>query len=107
MATADGSPPPNRCRTREQVRALAGGRYAGCNQHHLTDLLAERESIGISRSTVRRILQEEGITSPRTHRVATHVTTGALPEGRDVVQIDGSPQPGSAIEVRASASSVA
>ena len=41
-------------------------------QHHLTELLAEREGIGVSRSTVRRILQEEGITSPRTHRVATH-----------------------------------
>src|SRR5450759_5548762 len=24
--------------TRQRVRALAGGRYAGCNQHHLTDL---------------------------------------------------------------------
>jgi transposase len=58
--------------TRQQVRALAGSRYAGCNQHHLTDLLAEREGISVSRSTVRRILQEEGITSPRTHRIAAH-----------------------------------
>ena len=78
--------------TREQVRALAGGRYAGCNQHHLTDLLAEREGIGVSRSTVRRILQEEGITSPRTHRVATHRTRRErYPKEGMLVQIDGSP----------------
>jgi transposase len=39
--------------------------YAGCNQYHLTDLLAEREGIRISRSTVRRILEDAGISSPR------------------------------------------
>ncbi|HEY8684544.1 MAG TPA: ISNCY family transposase, partial [Chloroflexota bacterium] len=78
--------------TRQQVRALAGGKYAGCNQHHLTDLLAEREGIGVSRSTVRRILQEEGITSPRTHRVATHRSRRErYPKEGMLVQIDGSP----------------
>jgi transposase len=78
--------------TRQQVRALAGGRYAGCNQHHLADLLAEREGIGVSRSTVRRILQEEGITSPRTHRVATHRSRRErYPKEGMLVQIDGSP----------------
>ena len=78
--------------TRKQVRALAGGMCAGCNQHHLTDLLAEREGIGVSRSTVRRILQKEGISSPRTHRVATHRSRRErYPKEGMLVQIDGSP----------------
>jgi len=78
--------------TREQVRVLAQTRYAGWNQHHLTDLLAEREGIGLSRSTVRRILQEEGITSPRMHRVATHRSRRErYPKEGMLVQMDGSP----------------
>ncbi|HEX6506116.1 MAG TPA: ISNCY family transposase [Chloroflexota bacterium] len=78
--------------TREQVRALAHGRYAGCNQHHLTDLLAQREGIRLSRSTVRRILQKEGITSPRTHRVAAHRSRRErYPKEGMLVQMDGSP----------------
>ena len=36
--------------TRNQVVALAQGRYAGFNHHHLTELLAEREGLAMSRS---------------------------------------------------------
>ena len=54
--------------TRHQVRALATGKGAGFNQQHLTEQLAEREGITLSRSTVRRILAAEGITRPRTRR---------------------------------------
>ncbi len=39
----------------DKVRSLAAGPYAGLNICHLTDLLAEREGIVLSRSTVRRI----------------------------------------------------
>ena len=46
---------------RGQVVALACGAYAGCNQHHLRDLLEEREGIKLSRASVRRILQEAGV----------------------------------------------
>src|SRR5450759_2338020 len=40
-----GRTPPNvlDARIRQQVIALAGGKYAGCNQVHLTELLAERD----------------------------------------------------------------
>lgn len=40
----------------ERVRELARGVYAGLNHTHLTEMLAEREGIGLSRSTMRRIL---------------------------------------------------
>src|SRR5215831_6175372 len=52
-------------RIREEVRGqvveLACGVYAGCNQHHLRDVLEEREGIKLSRASVRRILQEAGV----------------------------------------------
>lgn len=50
---------------REQVRALASGRYAGVNHSHLCELLAEREGITLPRSTLSDILREAGIRSPR------------------------------------------
>src|ERR1700694_905793 len=37
---------------RAQVVDLARTKYQGCNQHHLRDLLQEREGITLSRSTV-------------------------------------------------------
>src|SRR3989304_9986274 len=37
------------------VVALAQGPYAGCNHHHLRDLLEEREGVVLSRSTGRRM----------------------------------------------------
>ena len=37
---------------RSQVVALARTIYAGCNDHHLTELLAEREGIQLSRSSL-------------------------------------------------------
>ena len=51
--------------TQEQVTALAKGRYAGFNHSHLTELLAEREGVRLSRSTVRRVLLAGGVRSPR------------------------------------------
>ena len=57
---------------RETVVALARDRYAGANDTHLTELLAEREGIALSRSSVRRILRAEGLASPRRHRPPRH-----------------------------------
>ena len=51
--------------TQHRVRELAEGRYAGFNHTHLTEMMAEREGIELSRSTVRRILLTEGVRSPR------------------------------------------
>jgi len=50
---------------RDQVRALAAGRYAGVNHTHLAELLAERDGIQIPRSTLADILREVGVHSPR------------------------------------------
>lgn len=77
---------------RERVVELARTTYVGCNQHHLTDLLAEREDIHLSRSTVRRLLLGAGIQPPRTHRVPEHRQRREryAREGM-LVQVDGSP----------------
>ena len=57
---------------RERVMKLAQGPYQGFNHCHLTELLAEREGIALSRSTVRRILLGAGIKSPRKRRAPKH-----------------------------------
>ena len=48
----------------EAVR-LARTRYAGVNHTHLSELLREREGIDIGRDTLRRILTNAGVNSPR------------------------------------------
>ena len=58
--------------TQHRVRELAEGRYAGFNHTHLTEMLAEREDIHLSRSTVRRVLLAGGLPSPR-RRKATRL----------------------------------
>jgi hypothetical protein len=50
---------------RGQVIELATTTCAGCNYQHLRDLLAERDGITLSRTSVRRIRLPAGIHSPR------------------------------------------
>ncbi len=50
-----------------RVVALAQGRYAGLNHQHLTEKLAADEGIVLGRTTVRRMLAEAGVTTPRPH----------------------------------------
>jgi len=57
---------------RGQVVALARTQYASVNHTHLTELLAEREGIGLSRTTIRNILTGAGIPSPRRRRPPRH-----------------------------------
>lgn len=57
---------------REQVIALARGRYAGCNHQHLMELLAEHEGIVLSHATVWRLLTGAGQASPRRRRPPRH-----------------------------------
>lgn len=54
--------------TRARVLELHEQKYAGFNDHHLTEKLVEVEQISISRETVRRILRAAGRRSPRTRR---------------------------------------
>ncbi len=74
-----------------RVVAFAKTTYAGCNDSHLAELLAEREGITLSRASVRRILRAAGLRSPRRHRPTRYrgrrerrVAAGML------LQLDGS-----------------
>ena len=77
---------------RGQVVALACGVYAGCNQHHLRDLLEEREGIKLSRASVRRILQEAGVHVVEPRKSPKHrLRRPRYRQEGQLVQIDGSP----------------
>jgi transposase len=77
---------------REQVVELAKSKYAGFNQQHFHEKLDEKEGIPLSRSTVRRILLEEGITSPRKRRAPKHRSRRQrYPKSGMLLQTDGSP----------------
>ena len=74
-----------------QVLELARSTYAGCNTQHLSELLAEREGITLSCSSVRCILLEAGIRSPRKRRPPKHRSRrGRYPEEGMLLQVDGS-----------------
>jgi hypothetical protein len=55
-------------RIRAKVLKLAGGKYAGFNDSHLTEKLQEVEELALSRETVRRILRGAGRASPQKRR---------------------------------------
>ena len=57
---------------REQVLMLRRGKYDGFNDQHFTEKLVEVEGLGLSRETVRRILREAGLGSPRKRRPPKH-----------------------------------
>ena len=77
---------------KKQVLALAQEKYIGFNFQHFTDSLNEREEIDISRSTVRRILLNAGIKSPRRRRPPKHRSRRErYPQEGMLLQIDGSP----------------
>ena len=57
---------------RQRVLDLARTTYRGCNDQHLSELLEEREHLALSRSSVRRILRDGGLPSPRKRRAPQH-----------------------------------
>ena len=69
-----GRAPSNRRseETRARIVDLATGRYAGVNDSHLAELLAEREGITISRAALRRLLRGAGRAAPRRRRPPRH-----------------------------------
>ncbi len=76
---------------RERVIALAQTTYAGANHRHLTELLTEREGLTLSLPTVRRILLDAGLRSPRRRRPPRHRTRRErMPQSGLVVLLDGS-----------------
>jgi transposase len=77
---------------REKVVSLAGGKYDGFNHCHLTEKLREREETPLSRSSVRRILLEKGMRSPRKRRAPLHRSRRErCPREGMLLQTDGSP----------------
>jgi len=79
---------------RTRVLTLARTTYAGVNDHHLTELLAEREGLRVSRKTVQRLLRAAGIGSPRTRRPPRHRRhRERMPQAGLLVQMDGSHHP--------------
>jgi transposase len=77
---------------RQRVADLAGSTYSGFNHQHYTELLAEREGIRLSRSSVRNILLGSGIKSPSKRRPPKHRSRRErYPKEGMLLQIDGSP----------------
>jgi len=76
---------------KKRVLELAQSTYAGCNTQHFTELLAERESIAVSRSAVRLILLRAGLRSTRKRRPPKHRSRRErYPREGMLLQIDGS-----------------
>jgi len=74
-----------------RVVQLAGSRYEGFNTQHFTEVLAEREGIQVSRSSVRRLLIRGGVNRPRKRHSPKHRSRREryAQEGM-LVQMDGS-----------------
>jgi len=75
----------------QQVVAITKERYCGVNHTHLAELLAEREGITLSRSTLRRLLTRAGLPSPRRGRSPRHrYRRQRMPQEGILLQLDGS-----------------
>ena len=89
-----GQPSPRRlpAPVRQAVLRLARSTYAGFNDHHLCEKLCEVEGFSLSRETLRRLLREAGLGSPRKRRAPAH-RQRRLRSAREgeLVQLDGSP----------------
>lgn len=76
----------------KRILQLSRSTYAGFNDHHLCEKLVEREGFSLSRETLRRLLRQHGLGSPRKRRAPVHrqrrVRSARLGE---LVQLDGSP----------------
>ena len=73
------------------VVRLVSTRYHEVNHTHLSELLAEREGINIGRTTLRRILLNAGLSSPRRRRPPKQrVRRQRMPRAGMLIQLDGS-----------------
>jgi len=74
-----------------KVVELAQSPYRGFNHQHLTEELAEEEGIHLCRATIRNILLEAGIRSPRKRRPPRHRSRRErYPREGMLLQTDGS-----------------
>ena len=65
-----GRPSPRRLpvRMRDRILPLARTRYVGFNDHHLCEKLREVEGCSLGRETLRRLLRQNGLGSPKKRR---------------------------------------
>lgn len=76
---------------RSEIVKLAKERYADYNDSHLTEVLAEKHGLEVSRSTVRRIRRQAGQGSPRKRRAPRHRSRRERkPQAGMLLQTDGS-----------------
>jgi transposase len=74
-----------------RVIELAGNKYRGFNHTHLTEKLTECEDLHLSRSSVRSLLLQNGIPSPRKRRTPKHRSRRErFPQEGMLLQTDGS-----------------
>jgi transposase len=74
-----------------RVVELATSTYAGFNREHLTEMLAEREGIQLSRPSVHRILAHAGVAPARKRRAPRHHRRrDRMPRAGMLLQVDGS-----------------
>jgi len=78
---------------RKQVEDLKNSdKYCNANFSHFQELLADKESICLSKPTVYRILVESGLKSPKAHeRVNVHRRRTRKPQKGMLVLVDASP----------------
>jgi transposase len=80
---------------RARAADLAGSKYGGFTTQHLSEIMAEREGVRLSRSTVPRILLQSGMSSPRKRRAPRHRSRRErYPQQGMLLQMDGSPSQG-------------
>lgn len=76
---------------RRQILRLARTTYAGFNDHHLAEMLRQRDGVLISRRSLQRLLRQAGLGSPRTRRPPRHRRRRErMPQAGLLVQLDGS-----------------
>lgn len=89
-----GRPSPRRlpAQARRSILRLARTTYAGFNDHHLCEKLCELEGFSLSRETLRRLLRQAGLGSPKKRRAPAH-RQRRLRSARlgELVQLDGWP----------------
>src|SRR5713226_8722445 len=79
-------------RTRQAVLRLGRSKYPGFNDHHLCEKLCEVEGFSLARETLRRLLRQEGLGSPRKRRAPAHRQRRLCsPREGELLQLDGSP----------------
>ncbi len=79
---------------REKVMEFSRTIYQGFNDAHFTEKLSEREGIGLSRETVRKIRREAGIVPKRRRRAKKHrKRRERMAQEGWMVLWDGSPHP--------------